>query len=184
MTIRVPYRVNPFGSLSSFSVDAEASALEHMRSALPFSLMKLSEPRDQGHSLTEVVIRSERLNQTFSWRQSTTRLRSLAKATAVIQRKVQVRETRHGGKPEPRRLSSTITEIEFQRSILLPDEYRLEQIPGYFQRSKKQIRLGLSVRLRGGKIDVTTPGIFYYPTWLTRPIYRDACQRKRSLYPE
>src|SRR4030095_1368698 len=121
VTFRLPYRVNPFGSLSSFSVDAEASALEHMRSALPFSLMKLSEPRDQGHSLTEVVIRSERLNQTFSWRQSTTRLRSLAKATAVIQRKVQVRETRHGGKPEPRRLSSTITEIEFQRSILLPD---------------------------------------------------------------
>ena len=44
VTIRVPYRVNPFGSFPPFSLDAEVSALEQMRSALPFSVVKLSAP--------------------------------------------------------------------------------------------------------------------------------------------
>src|SRR5947207_1761539 len=43
---------------------------------------------------------------------------------------------------------------------------RSAEIPSYFRASHGRIRLGVSVRLQRGRIDLTRPGLFFYPLGL------------------
>jgi len=49
-----------------------------------------------------------------------------------------------------------------------PAGLRRPDVPGYFRVSAGRIRLGVSVRIRRGRLDPSTPGIFYYPIGASR----------------
>ena len=56
-----------------------------------------------------------------------------------------------------------IEELEFQRALSIPTEFRQRNIPAYFMLPARRIRLALSFRMRGKRIDCSQPGHYFYP---------------------
>ena len=59
--------------------------------------------------------------------------------------------------------AETINELEFQRVLSIPPQFRPRNIPAYFSLPARRIRLALSFRLRGSRIDHSQPGRYFYP---------------------
>ncbi len=167
VTIRVPYRTERLGKLSAFSPTVETQYLDNIIEGLPHTLIKLSDPAVTGRGLTRVEVHSVRLGRAVSWTQSAVPLKPRVRGTAVTQRRVRILERLRTG--DAATTSRTTSEIEFQRPISIPTEYRDEQIAGYYRLSRQRVRIGLSVRLDDrarDTVDTTRAGIFYYPLGL------------------
>ena len=65
-------------------------------------------------------------------------------------------------------MPAEIREMEYQQAVTPPAGLRWPDVPGYFRVPGGRIRLGLSVRVRRSRLDLSTPGIFYYPLGASR----------------
>lgn len=161
--IQVPYRTSKKGSLEPFDVSKEQRALDSFSSDLAPMLLKLANPGAH-KNLEEVVVSSERCERKITWKQSVEQLESQSKDNMILHRAINMRDSTKSSKKSVRR----IEELEFQRSILVPKEYRGQDIPEYFKRPYGRVLFAVSIRLRQGKIDISTPGIFYYPLGMNK----------------
>lgn len=161
--IQVPYRTSNKGSLEPFDVSKEQQALDSFSNDLAPMLLKLANTGAH-KNLEEVVVSSERCQRKITWKQSVEQLASQFKDTIILHRTINMRDSAKSGKKSVKR----IEELEFQRSILIPKEYREQDIPEYFKRPYGRVLFAASLRLQHGKIDISKPGIFYYPLGMNR----------------
>ena len=161
--IQVPYRTSKKGSLEPFDVLKEQQALDSFSIDLAPMLLKLANPGAH-KNLEEVFVSSERCQRKITWKQSVEQLASQFRDIIILRRTINMRDSAESGKSNVKK----IEEIEFQRSILIPKEYREQDIPEYFQRPYGRVLFAVSLRLQRGKIDISKPGIFYYPLGMNR----------------
>ena len=107
------------------------------------------------------MLRSRRLGHELRWRQSARADRSARNAIRRTARLDQ-HDTPLDGAPE------AITELEYQHAVVPPGGLSSPNIPGYFRVPAGRIRLGVSVRTHRGRLDLRTPGNFYYPIGASR----------------
>jgi hypothetical protein len=160
VTLVVPYRQRDDGPLRAFDEQHEAHALKTIAAELAPTLIKLAHP-GPGKSLQTVVLHSARLGQELRWRQSA---RADNAAPDLIRRTARLNEH----EAPVARAPEAITEMEYQHVVTPPGELRRPNVPGYFRVRGGRIRLGVSVRIRRGRLDLGTPGIFYYPIGASR----------------
>lgn len=153
--IRVPYRRVADGLLQGFDEAKELEALRSFAVQLAPTLLKLAEPGKR-KSLRTVVVRSERLGHEMRWHQSA---RHLPGSTSTLKRTIRVTASPDllGDRPE------SISELEHQCVLRPPAELPKRNIPEYFRVSGGRLRLGVSVRLRGRRLDLEPAGTLYYP---------------------
>ena len=153
--IRVPYRRVADGLLQGFDEAKEFEALKSFAAQLAPTLLKLAESGKR-KSLRTVVVRSERLGHEMRWHQSARRMPG---STSALKRSIRVTASPDllGDRPE------SISEIEHQCVLRPPAELPQRNIPEYFRVSGGRFRLGVSVRLRGRRLDLEPAGILYYP---------------------
>lgn len=161
--VQVPYRTSKKGSLEPFDASKEQQALDSFSSDLAPMLLKLANPGAH-KNLEEVVVSSERCQRKITWKQSVEQLASQFRDTIILRRTINMRDS---AKSDKKSIKS-IEELEFQRSILIPKEYREQDIPEYFKRPYGRVLFAASLRLQRGKIDISKPGIFYYPLGMSR----------------
>ena len=154
----VPYRKKKFGGLETFGIEQEQTALDSFFQDLAPILIKLCRPGSD-KSLDEIAVSSQRCNQNFHWRQLAKWLPTSVSGITVIQRKVQVRGTNVTGEKH----GHFVEEMEFLKVVRVPIEWKGQKIPDYFKTTGGRIRIGVSFRLKRGKLDAQEPGIFYYP---------------------
>jgi len=163
--IVLPYRTVTKGMLESFRIEKEQKALTSFSHDLTPSLIKLAQP-DSKKSLEELLVTSERCKTRISWKQSVKPIEKLKNGVNKIQRTVQMIEIVKDGSPPKRR--QTLEEIEFQKNYRIPEEFRDQPIPSYFRVRGVGIIISLSLRIYRGRVDLSEPGIFYYPLGLSR----------------
>lgn len=160
VTLVVPYRQADDGPLRAFNERYETDALNTIAAELAPTLIKLAHP-GPGKDLRAVVLRSARLGHDLRWRQSARADRS---APNVIRRMAQLIDQGAPLDSPP----DAITEMEYQHVVIPPPGLPKPNIPGYFRVPAGRIRLSVSVRIRRGRLDLGTPGIFYYPIGASR----------------
>lgn len=156
--IVVPYRERKRKDLEPFDIAREKLALESFVTDLTSTLMKLAQPGVR-KSLRQVEISSIRCERSLVLKQSVRSL-SQQKGITAVRRTIHVVDS----KPSDSQASGhTIEEIEFQRVIPLPQQYRDQTIPGYYKVPGGRIRLAVSLRMYRNKIGIEQPGHFFYP---------------------
>ena len=160
VTLVVPYRQADDGRMRAFDPGHEAEALEPSPRSSRRPLIKLAHP-GPGKNLRAVVLRSARLGRELRWRQSA---RADKSVPGLIRRTARLDESGSplAGAPQ------VITEMEYQHAVTPPAGLPWPDVPGYFRVPAGRIRLGVSVRTRRGRLDLDTPGIFYYPIGASR----------------
>lgn len=160
VTLIVPYRQADDGRMLAFDHAHEAEALGTIAAELAPTLIKLAHP-GAGKNLRAVVLRSGRLSRELRWRQSA---RADKSVPGLIRRTARLDEQGSplAGAPQ------VITELEYQRAVTPPAGLRWPDVPGYFRVPTGRIRLGVSFRVRRGRMDLDTPGIFNYPIGASR----------------
>jgi hypothetical protein len=159
VVIQVPFRVHrSVDGLETFTQEREAAGLDRTVRELPHLLTKLAQPGDR-RSLKHVAVTSVRSGRALSWRQAAKRLTTRARGVTAVRRVIEIRDVLLGKAPS----QQSVTELEFQKVLTIPRELRAPAIPGYFKISRRRIRIGISVGLRRGKLDITGGGIFFYP---------------------
>lgn len=160
--IIVPYRTRKRKGFDPFDVEHEHQALESFATDLTPLLMKLAQPRAP-KSLCQLEISSKRCNRSLVLKQTVT-VKSQQKGIITVRRAIHLADS----KPSNSQATGhTIEEIEFQRVIPLPLQYRGEAIPGYYNVPGGRIRLAVSMRKSRKKIAIEHPGHFYYPLGAT-----------------
>ena len=162
--IEVPFRTASRGGLNPFDLRREEQALSSFSDNLVPTLIKLARP-GSSKSLHELVVASERCNRRLRLVQSITTLPNSARNVTTLRRVVRVFDGPLEGPGSSRR--RTIEEIEFQKNVVLPQEYRNQTFPSYFKASNSRIRLGLSLRVQRAKVKTEEPGLFFYPIGVT-----------------
>jgi Domain of unknown function (DUF3883) len=152
--VEVPYRTARRDILQRFGPDQEELALTSLANDLAPILLKLAQP-EAAKSLRELVITSDDTGRRIVWKQSVREI-VRRKGVSVVERHIRVSDSA----APPRRV---MEELEFQKVCAIPQEYREQQIPSYFRLPGGRIRISLSLRLRKGRIELHTPGLFYYP---------------------
>jgi hypothetical protein len=160
VTLIVPYRQADDGPLQAFDRQREAEALKAIAAELTPTLIKLAHP-GSGKNLRAVVLRSARLGSELRWRQAASSDKSAPDLISRTARLVQ-RGPEHDGTPE------AIREIEYQHVATPPAGLHRPNVPGYFRVPAGRIRIGVSARIRRGRLNLGTPGIFYYPIGASR----------------
>lgn len=160
VTIAVPYRQADERPLRAFDERHEAEALTAIAAEFAPTLIKLAHP-GTGKNLRAVVLRSARLGQELQWRQSA---RADKAVRGLIKRAARL--DHHG--PHLGGAAEAVSEAEYQHSVAPPSGLGRPNVPSYFRATAGRIRLGVSVRVRRGRLDLTVPGIFYYPIGATR----------------
>ncbi|MFG1685201.1 DUF3883 domain-containing protein [Nonomuraea sp. NPDC049269] len=160
VTLMVPYRQADDGPLRAFDEHREAEALKTIAGELAPTLIKLAHP-GRGKNLQAVVLRSARLGHELRWRQSA---RAEASGPNLIRRTARLQERG----PSLGHSLGPITELEYQHVLMPPAGLHRPNVPGYFRVPGGRVRLGVSVRTWRGRLDLHTPGIFYYPIGATR----------------
>ena len=160
VTLVVPYRQADDGRMRAFDQQHEADALGTIAAELAPTLIKLAHP-GPGKNLRTLLLRSARLGRELRWRQSA---RADKSVPGLIRRTARLDE---GGSPLAG-APQVITEMEYQRAVAPPAGLPWPDVPGYFRVPAGRIRLGVSLRTRRGRIDLDTPGIFYYPIGASR----------------
>src|SRR5258708_6639086 len=156
--IVVPYRTRKSKELSLFDTAQETQALDSFVADLTSTVMKLAQPQVP-KSLRQVEISSIRCNRLLVLKQSV-KIISQQKGITVIQRTIQLTDSNASSSHESKR---RIEEIEFQKIISLPPQYREQMIPGYYKVPAGRIPLPISSLTNGKKIDVQHPGHLFYP---------------------
>lgn len=156
--IRVPYRTEDTRLLQAFDAARESHAFEKFALELSDILIKLAQPRSR-RSLTQVTVGSERLKRRIVWTQAATQCSSRLDGVIGVRRKIRRYYTAESGV----RARSLSEELEFQRLIVLPDELSDQPIPGYFKAPRGRLRVSVSLRTRGDRLDPAAEGLFYYP---------------------
>jgi hypothetical protein len=156
----VPYRQADDGRMRAFDQQHEAEALGTIAAELAPTLIKLAHP-GPGKNLRAVVLRSGRVGHELRWRQSA---RADKSVPGLIRRTARLDENGSplAGAPQ------VISEMEYQRAVTPPAGLPWPDVPGYFRVPAGRIRLGVSLRTRRGRVDLDTPGIFYYPIGASR----------------
>ena len=154
VTIEVPYR-EVSGLLPAFDEAQEAEAMTSIADELAGTLIKLAKPGSD-NSLRDVTVRSTRLGHELNWHQT---VRTDRKLPGMLRRRVAVRQS---GVPLAG-IPPFVAETEFQRSILVPPNLREHSMPGYFRVAGGRARLGISFGTGRGGLDLSEPGIFFYP---------------------
>ena len=160
VTLIVPYREADDGRMRAFNQGHEAEALGTIAAELALTVIKLAQP-GPGKNLRSVVLRSARLGKELRWRQSA---RADGSPPDLVRRTARLDES---GSPLAGTLQ-TITEMEYRHAMTPPAGLLRPEVPGYFRVPAGRIRLSVSVRIRRGRLDLDTPGIFYYPIGASR----------------
>jgi hypothetical protein len=153
--IEVPYRATKSGRLGPFDEAKEAAGMNNLARGLAPTLCKLARPGER-RSLNHVSVISARSGRELHWKQSVKKLQCKQPGVTALQRMMRFWDTA-GERKETRE------EREFQRVVQIPADFREERSPNYFVVPGRRIRIGVSVRMRRGKIDLDDDGIFYYP---------------------
>ena len=156
--IRVRYRTVNDRLLQAFDSTRESQALERFALELSDILIKLAQPGSR-RSLTQVVVTSARLRRRIVWTQSATSFSTRVRDVVGVRRRV--RRYDFGGNTGPAR--SVAEELEFQRSVPLPAELANQPFPGYFKVPRGRVRIAVSLRMRGDRLEPASNGLFYYP---------------------
>ena len=159
--IEVPYRTAARGGLEPFGQEKEEHAVTALFQDLIPTLIKLAQPNSP-KSLRELVVSSDRCKRRISWSQSATKVNTSIKNVVGVQRQIRVVDSPldNGGK----RHRQTVEEIEFQKYLDIPSEFRDETFPSYFKVNPGQrLKVGVSLRKKGQKIDLENHGVFFYP---------------------
>ena len=78
--------------------------------------------------------------------------------------KRQIRVTDSALDGSGKRHQRTVQEIEFQKYLVMPAEFQNETFPSYFKVNPgPRLKIGLSLRTKGQKIDLRNDGVFFYP---------------------
>ena len=159
--IEVPFRATARGGLQPFGREREEQAVAAFYQDLIPTLIKLAQPNSP-KSLRELVVSSERCNRRIRWSQSATRVNAFNKNVVGVQRQIRVTDSPFDG--SGKRHQHTVEEIEFQKYLDIPTELRNETFPNYFKVSPGlRLKIGVSLRKKGQKIDLENHGVFFYP---------------------
>ena len=159
--IEVPFRDNGKGGLEPFGREREELAIAAFFQDLIPTLIKLAQPNST-KSLRELVVSSERCNRRIRWSQAATRTSTFNKGVVGVQRQIRVTDSALDG--SGKRRQGTVQEIEFQKHLVLPAEFQNETFPSYFKVNPgPRLKIGLSLRKKGQKIDLRNDGVFFYP---------------------
>lgn len=158
VTIYVPYRTERFSKLEAFTVEREQSALDDMASELLRTLVKLALPGPR--SLRNVFVDSQRTGRRLAWHQRATSVRCQLPAVVGIRRSARLVDAQTDSDTQH---ANRLDEIEFQRKVAIPVEYGNVEFPGYFRANAGSLRIGVSLPVRGNRIDLSRHGRFYYP---------------------
>lgn len=154
----VPYRKQKSKYLAPFDILQEKQALESFVTDLTPTVMKLAQPHTP-KSLHLVEISSKRCDRSQVLKLSV-RVISQHKGITAVLRKIHLTDSKPNGSRSP---LATLEEIEFQRVISLPPQYRNQDIPGYYKIPGGRIRLAVSLGKNRKRIDVEQQGFYYYP---------------------
>lgn len=157
--IDVPYRTSKSDRFEPFGKDQEESALNSFIIDLTPTLMKLAQPGAR-RRLGEISVVSDRLSRQITWKQTVKRAPCHNRSVNAIKRQIRVSDSQQK--------ASALEEFEWQRVYEVPGQFHSQGIPGYFKVSQNRIRLGLSLRISRGKVDLKAPGIFFYPLGVPR----------------
>ena len=159
--IHVPYRTESTGSLSAFVESVESSVFDDFAAHISPSLLKLANHGTR-KSLRSVTVSSARVRRQIVWKQRVKPLPSSQRGVSLLARRITMTDSKFGK-------SEIVEELEWQKRLKLPDEFRHQRVPGYFRERGAQIRLGVSLRTRRGKLSQNHPaGIAYYPIGITQ----------------
>jgi len=159
--IDVPFRKDSVGRLGPFTIEREREMLDSLLDDLQYTVVKL-EQRSSRRNLTTVVVTSERCNRRIIWTQAAEGVAVRQPGVTALQRTVRIADSDSGATSRGR---TALTEMEFQTTVSPPEQPNVN-IPSYFRASHGRIRLGVSVRIHRGRIDLDPPGIFFYPLGL------------------
>ena len=158
--IQVPYRTVADGNLVPFGLEEEKSAFDQFAQSLIPTLIKLVIP-DSPKQLKQLVVKSERHNQRIRWTQSAKKIDCSARYVTAIERTLRVVRSQLDNSNSSQQ---TTREIEFQKSFKVPEEFRHVTIPSYFRASSRsRVKIGVSVRMKGSRIDLSHRGQLFYP---------------------
>jgi len=163
INIEVPYRTTSKGGMEAFDFDKELQALNRFSKDITAMLVKLADA-DSPKSLHELTVSSKRHQRRINWKQLVTILPSCSKNVKVLHRTITMKDRQKSGPPAKH--VHKAEEIEFQKNVRIPEEFDQLNIPEYFRTAGGRIRLALSVRIKKGKVDLSEPGLFYYPLGL------------------
>ena len=155
--IQVPYRTAPLRRFVPFTPEREAADLEEIERVLFPTLVKLALPGRRG-GIQALTISSERQDQRLNWSQNAETGRSPVEGISVI-RRVGRMQARGPGSVRSRRNHE---ELEFSRLVDIPVDHTNLDFPDYF-RSGEQLRVAISIPLKGGKPVTDRIGHCYYP---------------------
>ncbi len=163
--IEVPFRDTDKGGLEPFGREREELAVAALSQDLIPTLIKLAQPNSP-KSLRELVVSSERCNRRIRWSQSATRVSTSNKNVVGVQRKIRVTDSALDG--NSKRHQRTVEEIEFQKHLDIPAQFQNETFPSYFKVNPgRRLKIGVSLRKKGQKIDLANSGVFFYPIGVT-----------------
>ena len=158
--IQVPYRTVAEGNLVPFGLEQEKIAFDQFAQSLIPTLIKLVVP-DSSRQLKRLVVKSERHNQRIRWTQSAEKIDCSARYVTAIERTLRVVRSQLDNSNSSQQ---TIREIEFQKSFKVPEEFRQVTFPSYFRASsRRRVRIAISVRMKGSRIDLSHRGQLFYP---------------------
>ena len=159
--VEVPFRDTGKGGLEPFGQEREEHAVAAFFQDLIPTLVKLAQPNSP-KSLRELVVSSERCNRRIKWSQSATRVSTFNKDVVGVQRQIRVTDSTPDG--SGKRHQRTVEEIEFQKYLDIPTEFENETFPSYFKVNPgRRLKIGVSLRKKGQKIDLENDGVFFYP---------------------
>ena len=159
--IEVPFRDTAKGGLEPFGREREELAVAAFFQDLIPTLIKLAQPNSP-KSLRELVVSSARCNRRIRWSQSATRASTFNKGVVGVQRQIRVTDSTLDG--SGKRHQRTVEEIEFQKYLDIPSEFQNETFPRYFKVNPgRRLKIGVSLRKKGQKIDLENDGVFFYP---------------------
>jgi len=161
--IEVPYRTIAKGDTEAFDVEKETQILNRFSKDVMPTLVKLANPNQQ-KSLQEMVVSSKRCRRRIIWQQSVTTIPSSNRRAKVLHRAISMKDTQRSGQYSKH--VQKLEEVEFEMSFPIPERFKQQNVPQYFRVSRGRIRLTLSIRIKQGKIDLSEPGLFYYPLGL------------------
>ena len=171
--IRVAYRQSDDAPFRRFDLGRQREALASFTHEFAPTLIKLALPTER-KGIRSVRVSSDPLGSTIQWKQT---VRAVAGIPHAVKRRVSLTTAEPGVAPQ----ASSINEIEYQRLLRPPAQFRGRDVPAYFRAGRGLIRLGVSFRLSGKRLDLASVGNFYYPLGASRSRTRLPVQRQRTI---
>ena len=158
--IQVPYRTVVDGNLRPFGLEEEKIAFEQFSQSLIPTLMKLV-VADSPTQLKRLVVKSERHDRRITWTQSAKKIDCSTRYVTGIERTLKVVRSQLDNSNSSQQ---TTRETEFQKSFEVPAEFRHVKFASYFRASSRnRVKVCISVRMKGSRIDLSHPGQLFYP---------------------